>query len=128
MVASKVRIDKKNAGTIFGSKYTSKCNSTNNIFFADGTVLCYPVDIGSKGRNRTIHAYIDTNGTKAPNKPFECTSANCSPDGKTIGDQFPITLYGNTAIPGHVAYNNGVSSDDGTASENNAARWALNYK
>ena len=103
----------------------TNCNQSV-IIFRDGTALCFtPNDANTNGAaDATIHAWVDTNGVKAPNTASRCTASTCAKNGRSINDQFRITLRGSIAIPGHVTYSNGVITE-GTEPEDNAASWAM---
>ena len=127
MLSSKANVDRKMSGT---SKITGTggCSTnTSQIFFTDGTVLCYTdVATGDKGADEAIiKGYIDTNGVKGPNLNFTCSSVECKPNERKYGDEFPITLKGAVVYPGHVKFTANKVEDDGTEAENNAARWAM---
>ena len=125
IMASRAQVDRQRAGTaITGTN--SQCSTTNNIFFADGTVLCYSASTTTSAPDNSISAYIDTNGIKAPNRPFECDAEACLQNAKTVGDQFAVTLHGSSVLPGHVTFSNGAPTDvTADAKQNNAARWAM---
>ena len=102
-----------------------ECKSKEQIFFRDGTVLCYDPNTTTDSGNGYIQAFIDTNGKKGPNKVSECKEAGCiSKDKKKIYDQYRITLYGSNAVPGHISINESGNVKDDTTVYGYAAAYA----
>ena len=125
MMANRAQVDRTMSGTSKISQGGCGSNA-NQIFFMDGTVLCYTDGITNTAGNAAIHGYIDTNGVKGPNRNFTCSTAACPPQGRNIGDQFPVTLKGSSVYPGNVTFSaTNQPSESGTATENYAARWAM---
>ena len=122
MMASKSQVDMSKSGkNVIDS---GECKDKEQIFFRDGTVLCYTDKVTNDSADTAIEAVIDTNGIKAPNALSECGDINCKADSKKIKDQFLITLHGSVAIPGKVTFSTGTPKEDsGDASK--AARWAM---
>ena len=124
MMANRAQVDRTMSGA---SKISSGgcASNTTQIFFMDGTVLCYTDAVTNTNSDNVIHGYIDTNGVKGPNSNFTCTAATCKPSERKVGDQFPITLKGSVVYPGYITFSNNKPTDGGTANENYAARWAM---
>lgn len=124
MLSNRAQVDRTTSGA---SKITGGgCGSnTTQIFFMDGTVLCYTDAVTNASADAAIHGYIDTNGVKGPNSNFTCTNATCKPSERKVGDQFPVTLKGSVVYPGNVTFSNNSPTDSGNAIENYAARWAM---
>lgn len=126
MMKSKAQVD--DASSYNNNNSTHPCDSfAKQIFFRDGTVLCYGNVQGTAGmQNSYIPATIDTNGIKGPNIVSSCGDARCfSKASKNIRDQFRITLYGSNAIPGRVTIDaNGNMSND-TSQQGYAAGYAM---
>lgn len=124
MMRSKAQVD-ENASVTGG--IPGECNGLKQIFFRDGTVLCYDNAQQAGTQAAFIQGIIDTNGQKGPNTISSCGDASCLNKGnKHIRDQFRITLYGANAVPGHItiAENTGnITEDD--SDEGRAARWAM---
>ena len=133
IMRSKAQVDVE--ASINGTARVPECGGfTNQVFFRDGTVLCYE-GVATNGNAQTnINAVIDTNGLKAPNKLSTCDDANCNtPAKRHINDQFAITLRGASAIP---ANSTTVDTEDTTeeqqaeqagkiANETAASAWAM---
>ncbi len=136
MMVTKAQVD--SSASVTGG-IGAGCNQKTQVFFRDGTVLCYGEPSGGQ-----IEAYVDTNGRKGPNKVSTCSTEACKPAERSIGDQFVITLTGANAIPGRVvqqkksapegdqtpdtgdtagAVDSGTESKDDT--ESYASRWAM---
>ena len=125
MMKSKAQIDEPasiKAGIALGG-----CKGQSQIFFRDGTVLCYTPKPTSTGSTTYFKAVIDTNGLKGPNKLSECGDANCATKStKKIFDQYYITLYGSNAVPGWITIDATTGNvTDGTTNYDNAARFAM---
>ena len=105
------------------AKVPGECNGKSQVFFRDGTVLCYTPAV-TAGANADIQAFIDTNGTKGPNLLSTCGDEQCLQGQRSIKDQFRVTLHGSNAIPGHVTWANGVPTED-QSNAGFAARWAM---
>ena len=130
MMASKAQVDPSRSGSadsVYGNGANmGSCANMTVIGFRDGTFLCYTDNVTNDNGNDVIEAVIDTNGIKAPNRISTCTTDKCLGAGKSIGDQFVITLYNANAIPGRVTVDGGSFQDTAAASSsNNAARWAM---
>ena len=122
MMSNRAQVDKTMSGT--NVIKDGGCASLSQIFFRDGTVLCY-TDVATNGSADTvISGYIDTHGVKGPNKKSECKNKNCKPADRAIGDQFPVTLRGGVAMPGIVTVSGGVISE-GNDTQTYAALWAM---
>ena len=92
------------AGVTPTHTHTNHSNATVSnkaVFFRDGTILLYPAtsaDVTSAG----IKVVIDVNGTKGPNKYYNCTNSSCSQGVKNF-DIFPVILKGSSVIPSNHA-------------------------
>jgi len=105
---------------------------TSCAVLTDGTAICLGnmgnVDERQVGREKLADAHtiwVDTNGTKGPNRQSSCDTEGCKKSsGKHLYDQYPVTLYGGNAYPG--IWNHIKSLDDGTANGdiNRAATYA----
>ena len=124
MMKSKAQIDEAASikGGIPGDCKTYKYQ----VFFRDGTVLCYTTPTNAGTSQAYIPAAIDTNGLKGPNKVSECGDANCvTKNTKKIYDQYRITLYGSNAVPGLIKIDANGNVTDDTSVQGNAARYAM---
>lgn len=124
MMKSKAQIDQPASIT---RGVPGGCANISQIFFRDGTVLCYNVPVNPGTQASYIQAVIDTNGHKGPNVVSSCGDASClTKNTKNIRDQYRITLYGANAVPGWITLNaaNGNVTEDNTA-QGNAARYAM---
>ena len=122
MLSNRAQVDRTSSGSgIIGGN----CAGMSQIFFMDGTVLCYTDGVTNASADAAIHGYIDTNGVKGPNSPFTCTNATCKPSERKVGDQFPVTLKGSVVYPGNVTFSNNAPTDGSNTTENSAARWAM---
>ena len=74
-----------NVTASYAGGITGGCQRLNQIFFRDGTALCYAAT-QTNSENDTITAVIDINGKKAPNKLSTCEDEDCVA-GKSIHDQ-----------------------------------------
>ena len=121
MVASKAQVDVQQSvkGGIGG-----ECKGKWQIFFNNGTALCYAKTKPEGKRSIVINAVIDTNGLRGPNGLFTCDTWDCTRT-KNVGDQFAISLTGTKALPGFVTVSNDGSITDGTAYKDYAAMWAM---
>lgn len=120
MMMTKAQVDvtaSTNAGVV------GDCDGMSQVFFRDGTVLCYEATQTSNA-NDVINATIDTNGKKAPNTLSTCGDENCQTN-KSIKDQFRITLKGSNALPGRMTLNDDGSITENQDGESLAARWAM---
>lgn len=121
MMVSKAQVDV--TASVAGGA-TGECAGKKQVFFRDGTVLCYGDPTGA-GAGLRIDAIVDTNGKKAPNLISTCGNANCT-QSKNIKDQFAITLRGSNAIPGELTLNAGTGEfTEGATNKSYAARWAM---
>ena len=120
ILANRAQIDvaASEAGGIPG-----RCDGLDQIFFRDGTVLCYTPN-QTAGNDDTTEGWIDTNGRKGPNMASTCQDEGCPKETRNINDQFPVTLNGTNAIPGHVEFTGGQITEDNSP-EGNAAAWAM---
>ena len=87
MMANRAQVDR----TLSSSSVITSggCSThTTQIFFMDGTVLCYTDQQTNNDGNAVIHGYIDTNGVKGPNSNFTCEDQSCKPADRHVGDQF----------------------------------------
>ncbi len=128
MMYSKAQVDVTRSGSAQALGPGGGCTDMSNVIaFRDGTMLCYANNTTNGNATQVINAIIDTNGRKAPNFVSTCNDVNCAQRAqKRIGDQFAITLYNSTAIPGRVTITaNGSFADGGNPQQNNAARWAM---
>lgn len=123
MMASKAQVDvpQSTTGGIAGG-----CNGMSQVFFRDGTVLCYAATATNGNNSSFINAVVDTNGRKAPNALSSCSDANCAvAANKVIRDQYNIVLRGGNALPGRITVDANGTVTEVASSENNAARWAM---
>ena len=129
MMYSKAQVDVTRSGRSQAVGPGGGCAELANVIaFRDGTMLCYADNTTNGNATQVINAIIDTNGKKAPNFVSTCNDVNCAQRAqKRIGDQFAITLYNSTAIPGRVTItaNGSFSDNGGNPQQNNAARWAM---
>ena len=103
-----------------------QCDSLSQIFFRDGTVLCYKASDTPNGYTTgVIQGWIDTNGIKSPNLMSTCTNATCDKNNRKINDQFPVTLFGSIAIPGHATITTSGVASVAQTNENYAAAWVM---
>ena len=124
MMVSKAQVDV--ASSVAGG-VAGECDGLNQVFFRDGTVLCYDASTTTNGATADealINAFIDTNGKKAPNQLSTCDDENCTGANKNIKDQFAITLKGTNALPGNVTFQDGAPIE-GDDAQTTAARWAM---
>ena len=113
-------------GSIKGQCQSGNYGSTSQIFFRDGTVLCYDKSALPNGfTTGVIKGWVDTNGIKSPNLASQCDDELCSKDKRKINDQFPVTLFGSIAIPGHATITTGGVATVSQTKENYAASWAM---
>ncbi len=122
MLSNRAQVDRTQSGS--NVIKDGKCKDKNQIFFMDGTVLCYEDAITNASADAAIHGYIDTNGVKGPNTEFTCTNKECKPSERKVGDQFPVTLSGSVVYPGNVTIKDGKITN-GTEGADHAARWAM---
>ena len=123
MMASKAQVDvtQSTAGGIGGG-----CAGLSQVFFRDGTVLCYEGTLTNGVNASFINAVVDTNGRKAPNALSSCTDNNCATAaGKQIRDQFQIVLRGGNALPGRIDVNANGTVVETVNNTTRAARWAM---
>ena len=123
ILSNRAQVDRSRSisGGIPGS-----CAELSQIFFMDGTALCYEATTTAGNAAAVIHGFIDTNGLKGPNSEFVCQDNVCAASTRTYGDQFPVTLKGSVIYPGNVSFNaNGQVQDNQDANGSNAARWAM---
>ncbi len=75
--------------------------NSNYVFrFQDGIVFTFPNSGASCTEADPCKGFIDTNGTKGPNKLVECTNSDGDCTSKvTINDIFPIKFYDQTVAP-----------------------------
>ena len=131
MMSVRAQVDPTRSGaanTVYGSQaLAGACAGFNAIAFRDGTMLCYDNVVTNANAQAVINAVVDTNGIKAPNAVSTCTGEACNNSQRVINDQFEITLYNSTAIPGRVTVNaQGTFVDVAAdANANNASRWAM---
>lgn len=132
MMVANAQVDQ--AASIAG-KIKGGCENMHQIFFRDGTVLCYAPVVPTDA-STAIAAVVDTNGKKAPNKVSTCEDENCK--ARSIYDQFTIELKKSIAQPaGLSVVTQGEDDDEGNATwdvagaeegsteAQYAAQWAL---
>jgi len=121
---SRLQVDNDASGTaIIGG---DNCGgSTLNTILRDGTAICYAtgsVTAGNAVTDRFINVWVDVNGTKGPNLTSTCDAEGCENRAqRAIRDQFPVTLVGAQAIPGHWT----AWETAGTTDADFAARFAM---
>lgn len=124
MMKSKAQIDQN--ASITGGIPGGCQNFARQIFFRDGTVLCYNTVTNAGRGNAYIQAIVDTNGLKGPNVVSQCSDPSCvEKDSKQIRDEFRITLYGSNAVPGHITIDEAGNVTEDDTEQGNAARWAM---
>ena len=134
MMSARAQVDttrSNSAANVYGANAAGACNDLHVIGFRDGTMLCYAKTTTNAASNAVIYGYVDTNGIKRPNTISTCGDVACGQGTSTarnIKDQFAITLFNTSALPGHIVVTpSGEMSDKTNASNmNNAARWAMN--
>ena len=98
------------------------CTGNINVVLRDGTGICFGKDDEPAATGRYIKIWVDTNGVKGPNKKATCGEEGCTTkSSRAIYDQYPVTLYGGMAIPGHWS----AFETPGTAGNDYAARYAM---
>lgn len=123
MMKSKAQIDQPAS---IAAGIPGDCTGRSQIFFRDGTVLCYSNPTNAGTGQSTIQAVIDTNGLKGPNQASTCGDANCvTKTTKNIRDQYRITLYGSNAVPGWITMDASGNITDDNTGNGNAARYAM---
>ena len=125
LLATRAQVD---AGASVKGGIGGACNGLSQIIFRDGTALCYAPNsaVPAGVTNTAIHVWIDTNGVKAPNQVSTCGGeASCPKRSRTIKDQFPVSLKGSIAIPGHVSVTSNGGIQERTNGEDYAAAWAM---
>ena len=124
LLATRAQVD-ANASEAGGIK--GQCSGKQQIIFRDGTALCYTASSAKPAgaANGKIEVWIDTNGLKAPNLASTCNDPTCKKNGRKINDQFPVTLKGSIAVPGHVTIETSGNIKEGTSTEDYAASWAM---
>lgn len=93
-----LKLTSETAGESGGSPTT---NVDNYVFrFHDGIIFTFEKDAASCTEADPCKGFIDTNGTKGPNKLVECTNSDGDCTSKvTINDIFPIKFYDQTVAP-----------------------------
>ena len=128
MFASKAQVDVTKSGRV-ANAHPGGCDTMIFVIaFRDGTMLCYDSNTTSGIPNAVIFGTVDTNGIKPPNQTSTCGDPNCANKSqKNIRDQFYITLYKNSAIPGtiNVDASGNLEDDPAEVETTNAARWAM---
>lgn len=123
LLVSSTQVDvQKSIGTAIPGE--CRVGRAAQVVFRDGTAFCYTPRTTAT-QNDTIQIIVDTNGLKGPNVISTCDNENCTGNGKQIKDQFRATLHGSVAVPGWVAYTNGVISNQGGEGADMASRWAM---
>lgn len=123
MMKSKAQIDQPAS---IAAGIPEGCAGRSQIFFRDGTVLCYSNPVGAGTQSSYIQGVIDTNGHKGPNQISTCGDANCATKNtKNLRDQYRITLYGANAVPGWITLDANANVTDDNSTAGNAARYAM---
>ena len=123
IINARTQVNRQTAGAVYNTTTGSNhCNVAPVFTLRDGTGICIGGATVATANRPFALIWVDTNGPKAPNRESTCTTEGCTDrSGKQIYDQFPVTLYQGTAIPGHWT---AVNTDGATASDR-AARYAM---
>lgn len=124
LLNDRLQVDQSQSGAgAIPASANSECLATDlDIIMRDNTAVCFPAATQTDA-NRIMTVWVDVNGVKGPNLPSTCTEEGCTTKAtRVIRDQFPVTLVGGNAVPGHW-----IDAIGNTANNANdfAARYAM---